>query len=124
MVPDLPERHLQLLEYPEEPLHRADVLADRLGGGGDLPGVERVVDPPVRGQAGPQPIRNAALRVAGDEGQFGVRQPGGRLNEPHRRAEQVGRDEGGEHHDIRDTPLRMAQSRPGRPRHARVAFQA
>jgi hypothetical protein len=75
VVPDLPERHLQLLEHPEEPLHRAGAAADRFGGGGDLPGVERVVDPPVRGQPGPQPIGDAALGVAGDEGQLGVRQP-------------------------------------------------
>ena len=82
--------------------------------GGDLPGVERVVDPPVRGQPAPQPIGDAALGVAGDERQLGVRQPGRRADEPHRRVEQVGRDERGDHHARGRYPgCARAQSGPG-----------
>jgi hypothetical protein len=53
MLADLGQRHLQLLQHGQQPLHRADLLAEPLHGPGDLAGVERVFDPPVPGQAAP-----------------------------------------------------------------------
>ena len=64
LLPDLRERHLQLLEHPDEPPHRADAAAERFGGGGDLPGVERVVDPPVGGQGAARP---SGTRLSGSQ---------------------------------------------------------
>src|SRR6516162_11798211 len=50
--------HLQVLEHPDEPLHRADVLAHRCDAAGDLPGIQRIVDPPVRRQRAAQRLGN------------------------------------------------------------------
>ena len=61
MLADLRERDLQLFQDGQQPLHRAEPLAERLHRAGDLPGVQRVVDPPVPGQAAPQPGRQAVL---------------------------------------------------------------
>ena len=96
-------------------------------GAGDLPGVERVVDPPVRGQAAPQLRRHTVLGLAGDQGQLGARQPRRGLDEPRRRVEQIRRDEGGDHHAweiprcVRSQSARCARSQIDRPR---LAFQA
>ncbi len=97
-LPSLRDWYLQLLQYRQEPLNRANTLTNALHRGGDLPGVQGVVDPPVRGQAAPQPRRHIALGLAGDQGQLGVRQTRCCLDEPRRRVEQIGRDKSGDHH--------------------------
>ena len=51
VLADLGQRHLQLLQHGQQPLHRAQLPPEPLDGPGDLAGVERVVDPPVPGQA-------------------------------------------------------------------------
>ena len=97
-LPSLRDWHLQLLQYRQEPLNRANTLANAQHRGCDLPGVQCVVDPPVRGQAAPEPRRQIALGLAGDQGQLSVRQTRRGLDEPRRRVEQIGRDKGGDHH--------------------------
>jgi hypothetical protein len=86
-LPSLRDRYLQLLQYRQEPLNRANTLANALHRGSDLPGVQSVVDPPVGGQAVPQLRRQIALGLAGDQGQLGVRQIRCGLDEPRRRVE-------------------------------------
>ncbi len=53
VLPDLRDRFLQLLEHRQEPMHRPEPRTQAPYGAGDLPGVERVVDPPVRRQPPP-----------------------------------------------------------------------
>ena len=57
MLADLRDRHLELLEDGQQPLHVAELPAQSLDRPRDLPGVERVVDLPVPGQAVPEPGR-------------------------------------------------------------------
>ena len=49
-LPRLREWHLQLLERPDEPLHRAHLPTQACDCGGDLTGVERILDAPVPGE--------------------------------------------------------------------------
>ena len=99
MLTYLGQGYLQLLQDGQQPLHRAELLAEPVGGGGDLAGVEPVVDPPVPGQLVPQPRRQAILGLAGDQRQLDVGQRGRGLHEPRRGIEQIGRDEPGDEHD-------------------------
>jgi len=105
LLPHLGERHLQVLEHPDEPLHRADVLAHRCDAAGDLPGIQRIVDPPVRRQRAAQRLGNTLGRLAGNQRKLHAGQPGGGLGEPRRRVEQVGRGKGDNRH---------SRSQPGR----------
>jgi len=75
-----------------------ELAAQALHRGGDLAGVEPVLDPPVSGQAVPQLRRQAVLGLAGDQRQPHVGQPGRRFDEPRRRVEQIRRDQPGGHH--------------------------
>ena len=98
VLADLRDRHLELLEDGHQPLHVAELPAQSLDRPRDLPGVERVVDLPVPGQAVPEPGREAVVGLAGDQGEPDVGQARGRLDEPRRRVEQIGRDKPGDHH--------------------------
>ena len=98
MLTNLRDRHLELLEHCQEPLHRAEALAECLYGSGDLPGVECAIDPPMRGQAVPQLRRQLVFGLAGDQGQLDARQPRCCFDESRGRVEQVRCDEGSDHH--------------------------
>jgi hypothetical protein len=98
MLTNLRDRHLELLEHCQEPLHRAEVPAECLYGSGDLPGVECVIDPPMRGQAAPHLRRQLVFGLAGDQGQLDARQPRCCFDESRGRIEQVRCDEGSDHH--------------------------
>ena len=100
VLADLGDGFLQLFQDGQQPLHRAEPLAERLHRAGDLPGVERVVYPPVPGQGVLEPGRQAVLGLARDQGQPHVRQLRRRLDESRRGAEQIGRDERGDHHEM------------------------
>ena len=69
VLPHLGQRDLQLLQDGQQPLHLAELAGQALHRGGDLAGVERVVDPPVPGQVLPERGRQPVLRLAGDQGQ-------------------------------------------------------
>ena len=98
VLADLGQRHLELLEHGQQPLHRAQRPGEPLDGPGDLAGVERVVDAPVPGQVLLEFRREAVGGFGGDQGEFGVREARRGLDEPRRGIEQVGRDEpGGDH---------------------------
>ena len=60
VLPHLGQRDLQLLQHGQQPLHRAELAGQALHRGGDLARVERVVDPPVPGQALPELGRQPA----------------------------------------------------------------
>ncbi len=107
MLADLGQRHLELLEHGQQALHRADLPAEPLDRPGDLPGVERVLDPPVPGQPVPEGGRQAVGGFGGDQGEFGVREARRGLDEPRRGIEQVGRDEPGGDHG-KNVPLMRA----------------
>ena len=98
MLADLRQRHLQLLEHGQQPLDRSDMPAQALHGGGDLPGVERVIDPPVPGESSAQLAGQAFGRLTGDHGQLDPGQARRGSDEAPRRLEQIRRDEGGDHH--------------------------
>ena len=114
----LGEGHLQLLQDGQQPLHRAELPAEPLHGAGDLAGVERVVDPPVPGQAVPQPRRQAVGGLAGDQRQLRRRAAGRGLDEPRRRVEQIGRDKPGDDH-AKNVPPWEPCSAATIPRHER-----
>ena len=82
-----------------------EVPAQALDGGGDLPGVERVIDPPVPGQPAAQLAGQAFRRLAGDQGQLDVGHAGRGVDEAARRLEQIRRDKGGDHHAWELYPL-------------------
>ena len=108
MLADLGQRHLELLEHGQQPLHRAQGPGQALDGPGDLAGVERVVDAPVPGQVLLEFRREAVGGFGGDQGEFGVREARRRLDEPRRGIEQVGRDEPGGDHGKNVLPTRPA----------------
>ena len=73
---DLRQRHLKLFQRADEPLHPAHLAAepgDRLG---DLPRVERVVDPPVPVEVLLEHRRQLLSRGRGDDGQPDTGHPG------------------------------------------------
>ena len=97
-LPSLRDWYLQLLQYRQEPLNRANMLANALHRRSDLPGVKSVVDPPVRGQAAPSsdgrlPSGSQVTRASSVSGR-----PRCCLDEPRRRVEQIGRDKSSDHH--------------------------
>jgi hypothetical protein len=91
-LPDLRERHLQLLQGPDQPLHRPELPGQALHGIRDLPRVQRVVHPPVPGE------------VPGEVGRHLLRGGGGDDGQPHAGQLRRGRDEpdGGRHQERRD----------------------
>ena len=95
---DLGQRHLELLQDGQQPLHRPICPPSPSTADGDLAGVERVVDPPVPGQPRLELRREAIRGLGGDQGEPGVRQAGRRLDEPRRGIEQIGRDKPGDDH--------------------------
>jgi hypothetical protein len=98
---DLGQRHLELLERPDDPLHPADLAAQPGHRLGDLARVEGVVDPPVAGELLVQhgwKVRRGGVR---DEPEPYARQARRRRDEPRRGVEEVGRDEDGGDHDTR-----------------------
>jgi len=98
LLAHLRDRHLQVLEHADQPLHPADVLVHRLDATGDLRGVQRIVDAPVRGEAVPELVRQPVGRLARDQGQVHAGHARGGLGEPRRRVEQVRRHKGDKHH--------------------------
>ena len=70
VLADLGQRHLELLEHGQQPLHRAQRPGQTLDGPGDLAGVERVGPVALdllRRFAPPRPVRLLGVRVAGLE---------------------------------------------------------
>ena len=109
MLADLRKRDLKLLEHGQQPLDRPEVPAQALHRRGDLPGVERVVDPPVPGDPAAQVAGQAFLRLAGDQGKLNIRQVRRGIDEPPRRIEQIRRHKDGKHH-ARDNTHSSARS--------------
>jgi hypothetical protein len=95
---DLRQRHLELLQRPDEAFHPAEVPAQTGRGLRDLARIERVVDPPVAVEVLPQRLRETLRRLGGDQGQPHVRKLGGRVDEPRGGRQQERRDERSDDH--------------------------
>ena len=100
MLADLRERYLQLLEHGHDPLHRPELAGQARDRGGDLPGVQRVVDAPVAHQVPAQLRGQPVGRLAGDHRKLDARPPGRGADEPDRRVQQVRRDKGSHRHEV------------------------
>ena len=75
MLADLGQRDLQLLQHGQQHLDRAELARQALDRGGDLAGVQRVVDPPVAGQVS---LSWGGSRSAGSQVISAVCTPGSR----------------------------------------------
>ena len=123
---DLRQRHLQLLEGADEPVHPAHLAREAGHRPGQLTRVERVLHPPVPGQPPAQLRRDPFRGLAGDQAEADVRQLRGDGDEPRRGLQQVRRDEGGDDHGsgrVRPAPAAHAPLRElaaGRAGSARV----
>jgi hypothetical protein len=100
-------------------MDRSEPRAEAFYGAGDLPGVERVVDPPVRRQPAPQLRRYTVLWFAGNHGQVDAGQPRCGFDEPRCRVEQIGRDKCSNQpagkYPLWQVPVWRLQERPSSP---------
>jgi hypothetical protein len=97
-LPDLRERHLQLLQGPDQQLHRPELPRQALHGVRDLPRVQRVVHPPVPGEVPGRLGRHLLSGGGGHDRETDAGQLRGRTDEPDRRRRQERRDEHGDDH--------------------------
>ncbi len=97
-VPDLGERHLELLEGTDQALDRTELGAEAAHGVGDLLWVQGVGDLPVRGDVLLELRRQVLGRDGGDQSEPYPWKPGGGVHEPRGGLEQERRDEGGNDH--------------------------
>ncbi len=97
-LPRLGQRHLQLLEDADDPVHTAQLPPEPGDRVRELPWVQGVVDAPVPGELLPQRRRHPLQRLAGDQPESDVRQGSGAGHEANRGFAQIGRDERGSDH--------------------------